>query len=455
METEPASAVCPFCISPLVGQVGVCPECETPHHQDCWQANGGCTTLGCRACPRTLSFRPRSLRNVRSISAGDAPVSDVPVEPLVIPARLSRFRQVLATGLVVGAIVLGVFWVGVAGLGRQRMPAGNPSSRSTVVVREIEPRPGGNSASGDGITSEGGSAAQETGRRSPSPTPTRRRPTNPPPPPQATGRVNTTKLNVRRGPGTEYGIITQITKGTRVTIIGTHSARVWWQIRLPDGTIGWVHGKYIDESGCISCVQVSRVPPTPAAKPASVDPHFRADRTSVRPGECTTLRWYVEGIKEVYLDGHGQVGHGSQQVCPSQTQTFVLTVVQRDGQRVPHRLTIQVSGSPVAVSQFVIRHKGCIGGTSRGIGLVKGQVFRRNGQIIVGAVVEVLIEGQRGIVPPGRTNQDGWYEWNLTPGQRVRFVSLVVDGRSVAFTPANFEVISTGGCYQRVDFVER
>jgi hypothetical protein len=190
-------------------------------------------------------------------------------------------------------------------------------------------------------------------------------------------------------------------------------------------------------------------------KRSIVDPHFRADRTIIRPGECTTLRWDVEGIKEVYLDGHGQVGHGAQQVCLTQTQTFTLTIVQRDGQRVPHTLTIQVSGPPVATSQFVIQYKGCIGGPSRGIGPVKGQVFRRSGQIIVGAVVEILIEGQRGIVPPGRTNQDGWYEWNLTPGQRVRFVSLVVDGRPVAFTPANFEVVSTGGCYQWVDFVER
>jgi len=40
---------CPYCMSPIIAtdnQVN-CPGCEVSHHSDCWQENGGCTTLGC------------------------------------------------------------------------------------------------------------------------------------------------------------------------------------------------------------------------------------------------------------------------------------------------------------------------------------------------------------------------------------------------------------------------
>ena len=37
-----------------------------------------------------------------------------------------------------------------------------------------------------------------------------------------------------------------------------------------------------------------------------------ADRTVIAPGEPVTIRWHVEGVKEVYFFTHGEdwVGHG-------------------------------------------------------------------------------------------------------------------------------------------------
>lgn len=57
MKTKQIPAVCPYCGDRLVGRVVICPVCKTPHHQNCWQANGGCTTLGCAANPQTPNFR--------------------------------------------------------------------------------------------------------------------------------------------------------------------------------------------------------------------------------------------------------------------------------------------------------------------------------------------------------------------------------------------------------------
>ncbi|MFN8487765.1 MAG: NBR1-Ig-like domain-containing protein [Caldilineaceae bacterium] len=70
---------------------------------------------------------------------------------------------------------------------------------------------------------------------------------------------------------------------------------------------------------------------------------FRADRTSLNSGECTSLHWDVEHVREIYLDGHGVTGHGSLQVCPASTQTFRLKVVRQDGGSEDRRVTIQVN----------------------------------------------------------------------------------------------------------------
>ena len=76
---------------------------------------------------------------------------------------------------------------------------------------------------------------------------------------------------------------------------------------------------------------------------------FSADRTLIRPGECATLRWHAEGAKEVYLFAkgqgwreHGVVGVGEQQVCPSQTTTYRLRVIKRDGSIEVRKIAIQV-----------------------------------------------------------------------------------------------------------------
>lgn len=46
--------VCPYCRMPLETAqeaAHLCPVCGTPHHEDCWEENGGCTVFGCAAAP--------------------------------------------------------------------------------------------------------------------------------------------------------------------------------------------------------------------------------------------------------------------------------------------------------------------------------------------------------------------------------------------------------------------
>jgi pSer/pThr/pTyr-binding forkhead associated (FHA) protein len=112
---------------------------------------------------------------------------------------------------------------------------------------------------------------------------------------------------------------------------------------------------YVDDlesvrgSGLPSPTPSATAPPTAPPAAASID--FRVDRTTLQVGQCTILRWDVESVREVYLDGEGVAGHATRQVCPSATTTYVLHVVLSDGSATDRELTINVidsSGSPPA-----------------------------------------------------------------------------------------------------------
>lgn len=49
---------CPYCQSAITSgdEVIVCPQCDTPHHVDCWRENGGCTTFGCARGPQAAAI---------------------------------------------------------------------------------------------------------------------------------------------------------------------------------------------------------------------------------------------------------------------------------------------------------------------------------------------------------------------------------------------------------------
>lgn len=95
-----------------------------------------------------------------------------------------------------------------------------------------------------------------------------------------------------------------------------------------------------------------------AAPPPQTTVHidFRADKTRLNPGECTTLRWDVENVREVYINGQGVPGHGAYQVCPDSTTNYDMHVVYEGG-TTDRRVTIEVtsgSSSPVTADLGVV-----------------------------------------------------------------------------------------------------
>lgn len=72
---------------------------------------------------------------------------------------------------------------------------------------------------------------------------------------------------------------------------------------------------------------------------------LRADRQQIQAGECTTVRWDVEGARAVYFNGEGVAGHDSRLVCPGVTTHYDLNV-ESDCGTVDRAVTVEVTAAP-------------------------------------------------------------------------------------------------------------
>jgi uncharacterized protein YraI len=189
--------------------------------------------------------------------------------------------------------------------------------------------------------------------------------------------VTTTDLNVREGPGESYPVLGLLPVNTQVERTGKDATGDWWQVVYPPGTgqRAWIFAPFTRASNTDDVPVIETpVPPaptdTPTAAPttttqptntptttATVTPtpttvvapvvEFGATKTTVNPGECTTLQWHVENIKAAFLNGGefsnlGVTGPlGSRDVCPSATTTYILRA-ETSGAPVERSVTVTV-----------------------------------------------------------------------------------------------------------------
>jgi hypothetical protein len=102
---------------------------------------------------------------------------------------------------------------------------------------------------------------------------------------------------------------------------------------------------YLDDLGYDEASTLPATPtdtPAPNTTPAPVI-QFWADDTTISAGEVTFLRWHVEHVTAVYLEGEPVTGpDGSRRVQPSVTTTYRLRVIYPGGEEV-FRVTIVVN----------------------------------------------------------------------------------------------------------------
>lgn len=73
-----------------------------------------------------------------------------------------------------------------------------------------------------------------------------------------TANVTAFHLNMRHGPGVQYGVILTIHRNQIVTLLGRAPDGQWVKIRLPSGTEGWVNGRYLTGSENFNSLPVVR-----------------------------------------------------------------------------------------------------------------------------------------------------------------------------------------------------
>jgi uncharacterized protein YgiM (DUF1202 family) len=175
-------------------------------------------------------------------------------------------------------------------------------------------------------------------------------------PPQPDAVVTAQQLNVRQNPGLGGAIVDSVPYNTPLDVVGRYVDSSWLQVRIPDGRLGWVSANLVRlniDLSQVPVVNAAFIAPPPTAVPTAVATavptlpavmiQFYSDRATINAGECVTITWAVEGIKEVYYQGGGTVGHHSVQECPASTTTYHLRVVKVDNTEDNRYITVTVN----------------------------------------------------------------------------------------------------------------
>jgi hypothetical protein len=98
-----------------------------------------------------------------------------------------------------------------------------------------------------------------------------------------------------------------------------------------------------EEHGIIGPVAFTSVAVVPIVRSIPASIQFWADADTLASGDCTRLRWQVDDVREVYLDGEGVAGHDQRQVCPTETTRYELKVVRLDTTETVQTVEIHVT----------------------------------------------------------------------------------------------------------------
>ena len=105
----------------------------------------------------------------------------------------------------------------------------------------------------------------------------------------ATAVVTTGALNVRSGPGTQYGTVTVVYQGNQLTLIGRNSDGSWVKVRTANGTEGWVNATLIQTNVPISNLPVvdGSTSPGQPVQPIAYNAVVTTGALNVRSGPST------------------------------------------------------------------------------------------------------------------------------------------------------------------------
>lgn len=313
--------MCPYCASPISANESfvVCRVCSTPHHTECWRANGNrCTTLRCTGAgelPELTLSADKSAKVVKSA--------------VTVNQAAPRSQATVLGCFAFLFILVGIgWWLSRLGNNIALLPATPTRVISTFTPYAIP------------------SATKITIRPTATSDPTPR------------GTVNASTLILRSGPGTNYDLLDRLPQGTAVVIIARDSTGEWFRVSISTrNNQGWVAARYIDTTTPRNVIPVSddipptKIPPTPIPRtvntatplpPPGVIINYYVEQDLISRGSCTVLHWGIENVRAIYLNGEGVQGWDKRRVCPNVTTTYALRIILNDGNSIERVIVVRV-----------------------------------------------------------------------------------------------------------------
>ena len=96
----------------------------------------------------------------------------------------------------------------------------------------------------------------------------------------------------------------------------------------------------------ITAVPIPTSTPSPTILPSPIPRRysisFSAKESTITKGDCTDLKWQVEGASTVTLDGESVAASDNKKVCPKKDTRYQLTVRLPDGNQLSRTVKISV-----------------------------------------------------------------------------------------------------------------
>ena len=106
----------------------------------------------------------------------------------------------------------------------------------------------------------------------------------PAPAPQLT--ITGPAVNIRSGPGTEYGIVGAASQGESFDLTGKNPAGDWWRVCCVNGQPGWVFGQLASVENVESVAVAADIPAPPTPAPVAIAPTAAPEAPVEDPAEA-------------------------------------------------------------------------------------------------------------------------------------------------------------------------
>lgn len=151
-----------------------------------------------------------------------------------------------------------------------------------------------------------------------------------------TGYVNTDYVNLRSGPSTNYSVVTTMRVDTKFTYVSTTPRNGWYNIKLTNGTTGYIYGEYATADP----VEVIDDPDVPSGKlslSTTSATIYTGNKYAITANGVTSASWTSSNASAASVDSNGIVtakASGTttiKAVSGSQTASCTVKVVASNG----------------------------------------------------------------------------------------------------------------------------